>query len=559
MNNGYNNENEKINIGANENADTEVNEKAEKQQTAEIPAVNTDTAENNGTSVNHAAQPETEQSAPEQAQLRQPAQPYSQNTTQYPPYSSPNYTNSGSGGYSYNRQYTAQYAPGNAQQEQPYQNGYYSQYDRQQNVPAKKKKKSKAGLIAAVVASCIVLSALFGVGGALITNRVINGGDHVSEEAGAPNVSTSNNGIITDDSDKSAPTYTNPGVIFKTNEAIDNTGRYSNDPIVNAAAVAGVSVVEITTEVVQRNAFYGQYITEGAGSGVVITEDGYIITCAHVIEGASAVTVRLKDGSEHPATIIGEDSQTDIAVIRIEGVEGLVPATVANSDNLLVGQTAIAIGNPLGELGGSVSSGIISALDREIEIAGDKYNLLQTTAAINPGNSGGGLFNVNGDLIGIVNAKQAGSSIEGLGFSIPINHAIDIAEQLINHGYIQGRVRLGISVYEVTSSTNTYQLYSEIPQLLNYVTTYGVYFTAYDGNSGDLKFGDRIVAIDGVTITSYSDLRSLLTEYSIGDDVTITVARLTTNGRVSQSKMVDVSLTLIESVPASDTAAEAEE
>jgi len=462
------------------------------------------------------------------------------------------------GGYYHNRYSGNYYDPRMLNQNQgdqsyrpmnyrnPYEQGYNTMG--QQEMP--KKKKSKAPLIAALIAGCVVISTLFGVGGALITNRVINN----SNVTTGGNVSNSTNGIISDgddaaDSNKGGAANSNPSVIFKIPENVDNTGRYSDNPIVNAASVAKPSVVEITTETVQTNAFYGQYVTQGAGSGVIITEDGYIITCAHVIDGATNVIVRLTDGTEAQASIIGSDSRTDIAVIKLNDIDGLTPAVIGNSDSLLVGETAIAIGNPLGELGGSVSSGIISALDREIEIEGDRYNLLQTTAAINPGNSGGGLFNVNGELIGIVNAKQAGSSIEGLGFSIPINKAVEIAEQLINTGYIAGRPRLGITVSEINSS-NLYDVLSKNPQLRNYVTDYGVYFLEYDASqTGDLKFGDRIIAIDGVTTAAFSDIRTALYDYEIGDTVVITVARLTTNGRVTQSKMVEVSLTLIEEVP----------
>ncbi|MFA6948750.1 MAG: trypsin-like peptidase domain-containing protein, partial [Eubacteriales bacterium] len=278
--------------------------------------------------------------------------------------------------------------------------------------------------------------------------------------------------------------------------------------------------------------------------------------CDHVVTGASTVTVKLADGTSYQAAIVGEDSQTDIAVLKIEAKTALTAAVIGDSESLIVGQTAIAIGNPLGSLGGTATSGIISALDREVTIDNQNYNLLQTNAAINPGNSGGGLFNINGELIGIVNAKSSGSSstttIEGLGFAIPINNAKKVAEQLISYGYVQGRVMLGVYVYEVTSSTSSYELrQSQYSDLLNYITDYGVYFINYQsGIEGDMMFGDRVVAIDGITVSSKADITNILEDYSVGDKITVTVARLQENGRSTQSKMIEVELTLVENVPA---------
>lgn len=431
----------------------------------------------------------------------------------------------------------AQNAQGGYNPNRPYFGGYSGVYPSQNSgsgyaqpaQPVQKQKKQRSGkaAIAVLMVCCVLLSGLFGFGGAYLANS-IHPAQAVSGEGAKGGQS----------------------VVYQAIPSENGTAALqSENAIVSAAGRAQDSVVEITTETVQTSTFYGQYVTEGAGSGVIITADGYIITCAHVVEGASTVTVRLTDGTELTAEVVGEDSQTDIAVLKINA-EGLKPAVIGDSDGLMVGETAIAIGNPLGELGGSVSSGIISALNREITIDGENYNLLQTTAAINPGNSGGGLFNIKGELIGIVNAKSAGSSIEGLGFSIPIKNAMSVAEQLMEYGYIKGRVRLGVTVTEINSSTNTYRIYQENPALLKYVTEYGVYFLEYSGSqSGDLQFGDRIVAIDGTTVSTFADIRNLLTGYSVGDEVTITVARLTGTGRTAQSKMVDVSLTLVEAVP----------
>ena len=161
--------------------------------------------------------------------------------------------------------------------------------------------------------------------------------------------------------------------------------------------------MEVTTSSVQTNGIFAQYVTEGAGSGVIISEDGYILTNNHVIEGQSSIKVTTSDGQEYDATVVGTDDKTDIAVLKIEA-SGLTPAVIGDSDSLVVGETAVAVGNPLGELGGTVTDGIISALDREVTVEGKNMTLLQTSAAVSPGNSGGGLFNEKGELVGFVNA-----------------------------------------------------------------------------------------------------------------------------------------------------------
>ena len=217
------------------------------------------------------------------------------------------------------------------------------------------------------------------------------------------------------------------------------------------------SVVEIKTQYVVHS-FY-QQVKEGAGSGVIVGEhdingDGYfIITNAHVIEGtntnevASEITVTLTDGTEYDATVFGYDPVGDIAILTIiEPNKKLKVASFINSsDDVRVGDEVIVIGNPLGSLGGSVTNGYVSALDREINVDGTVMNLMQTDAAVNPGNSGGGIFNLKGELIGIVNAKSSGTGIEGIGFAIPSNDAYKILTDFIEYGYVTGRPTLGIS------------------------------------------------------------------------------------------------------------------
>ncbi|WP_243154785.1 S1C family serine protease [Clostridium thermarum] len=209
--------------------------------------------------------------------------------------------------------------------------------------------------------------------------------------------------------------------------------------------------MEITTETVSTNSRMRQYISEGAGSGVIVSKDGYIVTNNHVIDGASKITVKTTDKKSYTAKLIGKDVKTDLAVLKIEDSD-LTTAVYGDSSKLVVGELAVAIGNPLGELGGTVTEGIISALNRDVVIDGQTMNLLQTSAAINPGNSGGGLFNEYGELIGIVNAKSSGSGIEGLGFAIRINTVIDIVDSIIDYGYVQGRIDTGLNLIDILDS-----------------------------------------------------------------------------------------------------------
>ncbi len=310
-----------------------------------------------------------------------------------------------------------------------------------------------------------------------------------------------------------------------TNKPATNIGQTVVKTSSNSLSVAEVahqvsnSVVEITTESVANDMFMRQYVTEGAGSGVIISSDGYIATNNHVIEGASKIIVRLTDGKEYEAKLIGTDAQTDIAVIKLEGVT-LEPVKIGDSSQLSVGDTAIAIGNPLGELGGTVTNGIISALDREIVLDNQTMTLLQTNAAINPGNSGGGLFNDHGELIGLVVAKSAGSNVEGLGFAIPANVVKEVVNSIIDVGYVQGRPVLGVSVVNINSAQMAYQ-YG--------VSRMGVYIAGLtEGTKAEksgLKVGDCIVAIGDTEITSTSDLTKILQNHKVGDQVKVTISR----------------------------------
>ncbi len=276
------------------------------------------------------------------------------------------------------------------------------------------------------------------------------------------------------------------------------------------------TVVEITTSQVTTGSWMQQYVTEGAGSGVVITSTGIIITNNHVIEGADTIQVTMRDGSEYAATLIATDEMYDIAVIKIEAT-GLKAATFGDSDDLKVGQTAVAIGNPLGSLGGTVTEGIISATGRQIYVEGIPMTLLQTTAAINPGNSGGGLFNLAGELIGVVNAKMSEEGIEGLGFAIPSNTALAAATDLLTQGYVTGRPDVGFTVMEITDMMTAMQ----------YGVSYsGVYVMQLGANAPEsVKTLDCIVSVNGQSVADADDFKSALYASSVGDTLTVTFLR----------------------------------
>ena len=289
--------------------------------------------------------------------------------------------------------------------------------------------------------------------------------------------------------------------------------------LVDVIAMTEHSVVEIATETVVNGSIMRQFISEGAGSGVIIREDGYIITAYHVIEDATKIKVTLKNGENYEAKLIGSDSDNDIAIIKIEKT-GLIAAVMGDSDALKVGQTAIAIGNPLGQLGGTVTTGIISALDREIDLGDVVMNLLQTNAAINPGNSGGALFNSKGELIGVTIAKSSGSDVEGLGFAIPINDVKDIVTDILAYGYVRGKIQVGVNLLDV-SNVYTAMMYG--------LNSTGVYVqSVVEGSSAEkagLKSGDRIVEIAGKNVMSFSEFKKELKNHKVGETVEIVVVR----------------------------------
>lgn len=312
------------------------------------------------------------------------------------------------------------------------------------------------------------------------------------------------------------------GTTVYTVEMSGNASPESGYEIWQIAAAVGETVVDVSIESVTiGGGWHKDYEDSGAGSGVIISTDGYIITCAHVVEEATKVYVRLHDGTERQARIVGYDSKNDIAVIKIEpkGLS-LKAAVFADSDKAVVGETVIAVGNPMGTLGGTVTNGIISALNREVTVEGYDMILMQTSASVSPGNSGGGLFNSYGYLVGIVNAKSTGEHVEGIGFAVPSNLALEIATHIMDTGYKSTRPALGVVVVEL----KTDEAIAEFG-----VTEYGVYAASVNEGSaadlGGMKAGDRILSIDGREVTQNSDLTDYLNTCEVGQRVDIVVMR----------------------------------
>ncbi|MBQ9280033.1 MAG: trypsin-like peptidase domain-containing protein [Clostridia bacterium] len=294
----------------------------------------------------------------------------------------------------------------------------------------------------------------------------------------------------------------------------------------NVVAKTADSVVEITEYSTARTYFNSSYTAEGNGSGVIISTDGYILTNNHVISGAEKITVRLRNGEEYEAELIGKDSKTDIAIIKIEATN-LTPATIGDSSKTLVGDFVLAIGNPLGKLGGTVTYGYVSALERELDIDGSTKNLMQVDAAVNPGNSGGGLFNINGELIGIVNAKSTGSNVEGLGFAIPINDVHSVIEDILTHGYATNRPFLGVSLSNSAySSRNSYgSIWDYFYQQTQYGAAVESVLEDSPAEKAGIQKGDIIISIDGKVISSASEVTAEVSEHEVGEEIEIGLIR----------------------------------
>lgn len=409
----------------------------------------------------------------------------------------------------------------------PYAQYTYHGYGPFQNPPPPVRKKSgKAGYVIVLCISIVISLVVGSFSGAL-----------ASLTFSAPTI------------DHEPPTADN--VISQTTVTI-NTSKIDHGAVVNATEAAYNSAV--TINVYPNKEAANADMSVSSGSGVVYTPDGYIVTCNHVVEGYDVIRVTFANGDYYYAQTVGADPQTDLAVIKIDGKD--FPAcNIRDWQNvpITIGETVIAIGNPLGIFGHSVTSGIISGLSRKIVVEGQNMTLLQTDASINSGNSGGGLFDINGSLVGIVNAKSTGSTIDNLGFAIPIDTAYEIANQLIKYGYVTGRPGLNVSIVGVSTSNyssvlktypdlekfvvKTYHNYpwgggSQISDIYTGVFIVDASRVQYpEGSSETLKFGDRIIQIESPNGSVVEDIydtqtiSNIIQELKIGDQLNITVYR----------------------------------
>lgn len=432
---------------------------------------------------------------------------YSDNTA-YSNASSSQSSYSGYGNSTYGQQTSNPY--GNYNSANAYNQNQYG-YNNANSVKAKKvkvkkpKKSASRGFVIGALIIAITATAALGFGGGMVYSNLSKPGGSMSVnkvEANATDVNSSR---------------------------IEGTAT-------SVVQKAADSVVEITTESVVSGSFNRQYVSSGAGSGVIISEDGYIVTNNHVISGANAIKVTLRDGqTTYDAELIGTDAANDIALLKVDAT-GLSAATFGDSSTLAVGDYVVAIGNPLGQLGGTVTDGIISALAREVTIDEQSMTLLQTNAEINPGNSGGGLFDANGNLIGIVNAKSSATEIEGIGFAIPINNVFDIIDDLKSYGYVTGEVDLGMEFVDINSTETAF--YYGVNKTGCYVLS-----VAADSNADKAGFraGDLVQKVGDTEVKTTAEIKAAIKDKEVGDKVKFTVIR--------NNKTIDIELTLAEYVP----------
>ena len=368
--------------------------------------------------------------------------------------------------------------------------------------PKPKKHHSGAKRGVALVLACAVVSLCMGTAGAFLGNRMARGDQ--PQTVVSDGVSTVMQGVR--------------------ETSVIQIQKIDSSKLLTAAEVYAANVnstVGIVTSAVTTN-FWGQQTTSAAaGSGFLFSDDGYILTNFHVVEGATAVTVSTYDGTKYDAKIVGYDESNDVAVLKIDA-EGMTPVVIGNSDSLNVGDSVVAIGNPLGELTFSLTAGAVSALDREVTMSsGASMELIQTDCAINSGNSGGALFNMYGEVVGITNAKYSGSSgsgasIDNIGFAIPINDVYNIVTSIIEKGYIE-KPYIGVSVLTVTEDTQKYGL----PKGASVQTL------TEDGpaKAAGLQVNDIITKADDTQISTSSDLVKFVSQCKPEQEITLTVFR----------------------------------
>ena len=372
--------------------------------------------------------------------------------------------------------------------------------------PPKEKKTVGLGALIALCLVCALLGGLSGgaVAGSLMDSRMDKLETNVAE--------------LGETASKPVLVPTAPGTTVAKS---DDEGGLSAGDIYDMACE---QVVGITTEVTGTNLFGMPVSGAVTGSGFIISEDGYILTNYHVVEEANKgkldVTVILHDGTQYTAQIVAFEADNDVAVLKIDA-EGLKPAVIGDSDSLRVGDTVYAVGNPLGELEFSMTTGHVSAKDRTIttDKSGETIAMFQIDAPVNSGNSGGPVYNAEGQVVGIVTAKYADTGVEGIGFAIPINDAASIANDLITKGYVTGKARLGVSV-----NANYNEMYAQY-----YGWPMGAYIDGTESGScaekAGIEMGDIITKFDGEEIKGYDDLRAAVKRHSAGDSVELEVYR----------------------------------
>ena len=367
-------------------------------------------------------------------------------------------------------------------------------------------KRSGSAVSILTVILCVVLSFGAGVGGATMAYNSI--------------VRNATNGSTVPAPDPGSVLNKDPSSLLNRSETEYSPYGSAGEDAYSISSVAHM----VQDAVVVINASSGRSVS--AGSGVIISDKGYILTCNHVIENATEIKVTVNGyNTVYRACAVGTDKSTDLAVLKIEPQESepLTAATHGISDNLVVGEHVVAIGNPLGTLGGTVTDGIISAKARQIRTENGTMTLLQTNAAINSGNSGGGLFNLKGELIGIVNAKYAESGVEGLAFAIPIDTAYEVEKDLIQYGYVQGIPDIGITLLEVNQSDlqNPFTYAS----LHRYgMTKVGLYVVS-SKNCTELKNRDRILTVNGTAVTTKAEYEAAVAALKVGDTLKVTYLR----------------------------------
>ena len=415
----------------------------------------------------------------------------------------------------------------------PYANGnQYSPF----NTPPKPPKKSKAGMkVFIALIAVIVVVALFSI---------------VSIFSG--NNNTSN---IPDNGNNSQENVTQK---IEINNVDDIEVNQSSNAAGEAASVAQIAKkYNVGILVYQRNSLYTE------GSGVIIKEDNdgkytYIVTCAHVVNHSNvSLSVLLENGTEYPADLVGMDTRTDLAVVRIEA-SGLPKAEIASSEDLIVGQYVYAVGNPGGsEFFGSVTNGIISAIDRPVSSStGYETECIQHTSAINPGNSGGALVNGEGKVVGINSMKIASTEYEGMGFAVPSSVVVGVFNSIIENGYVAGRAKLGISYATPSNYSQTYAMYVQMKGLPTGTIVIAEIAQDSDLANKDVKVGDMIIAVNGKEMKDSGMLADMIEEMSAGDSITLTIVRVNTDNWSQTEK--DIKVTLVEDRGTSEPATESQ-